>query len=242
MSSRFMSEHPLAMPHGPIDEFADDVFWVRGTVRMGPGLRVPRVMTIVRSGDDLTLISAVRLSTKAEAELERLGKVRNVVKIGFFHGMDDAYCLERFGAEYWALPGGSRSAEPNPTRELTPDSLPIPDAELFTFEKTFKKEAALLVKRAGGILITCDAVQNWPSTEGCSLLGKAVTAMMGFTKRPANIGGPWRKAMTPRGGSLREDFERLAALDFKHLIAAHSAPLRDTAKSDLEATIQANFA
>ncbi|MFO0572063.1 MAG: hypothetical protein U0263_40950 [Polyangiaceae bacterium] len=224
-----MSAHPAAEPHGPIQEFGADLFWVRGSVKMGPAVRIPRNMFIVRSGDELTLISAVRLSPEGETELERLGRVRNVVKLGFFHGMDDAYTVERFGAAYWSLPGGSRPKEPKPDRELTPSSLPFEDAELFAFEKTRKKEAAILLKREGGVLLTCDSVQSWPDTSGCSPVAKLVTHFMGFTKRPAQIGPPWRKGMTPPGGSLRGDFERLAALDFKHLIGAHGAPLRDTA-------------
>ncbi|MCA9600258.1 MAG: hypothetical protein KC776_43440 [Myxococcales bacterium] len=209
---------------------------------MGPGVRIPRLMVIVRSGSDLTLISSLRLSSQGEAELERLGTVKHVVKIGYAHGMDDAYNLQRFGAQYWALPGGARAKDPKPEQELTPDHLPFDDAELFVFEQTLQKEAALLVKRAGGILITCDAVQNWPSTEGCSLMAKPITHLMGFTARPAQIGPPWRKGMTPPGGSLRADFERLAALDFKHLIGGHGAPLRDTAKADLQKTVEATFA
>ncbi|MBK7583059.1 MAG: hypothetical protein IPI67_23035 [Myxococcales bacterium] len=237
-----MTEHPAAEPHGPIQEFSDGVFWVRGSVRMGPGVRIPRNMVIVRAGDQLTLISAVRLSAAGEAELERLGKVRHVVKLGAFHGMDDAYSVERFRASYFALPGGTRRSEPKPDRELSPMSLPFEDAELFAFEKTVKKEGALLVKRDGGILVTCDAVQHWPDTSGCSPVAKLVTYFLGFTKRRAQIGPPWRKGMTPPGGSLRDDFERLAALPFRHLIGAHGAPLRDTAKSDLAETVSATFA
>ncbi|MBK7584387.1 MAG: hypothetical protein IPI67_29800 [Myxococcales bacterium] len=237
-----MADHPAAEPHGPIQEIADGVFWVQGSVRMGPGVRIPRNMVVVRAGEDLTLISAVRLSAAGEAELERLGKVRHVVKIGAFHGMDDAHSVERFKASYFALPGGTRESEPKPDRELSPTSLPFDDAELFCFEQTKKKEAALLVKRDGGILITCDAVQNWPDTSGCSPMAKVVTRLFGFTKRPAQIGPPWRKGMTPEGGSLRGDFERLAALEFRHLIGGHGAPLRDTARTDLAATVRATFA
>ena len=50
-------------------------------------------------------------------------------------------------------------------------------------------------------MITCDSVQNWPDTRGCSLPAKLVTRAMGFTRRPAQIGGPWRKFMTPKGGT-----------------------------------------
>lgn len=208
---------------------------------MGPGVTISRLMVIVKSGEELSLISSVRLSDQGEAELAKLGKVRNVLKIGAFHGMDDAYSVERFQADYWALPGAELPSGITKSRELTKGALPIPDADLFVFEAAVKPEAALLVRRAGGILVTCDSVQNWPDTEGCSLIAKGVTKLLGFTSRRAVIGPPWRKKMTPAGGSLRGDFERLASLDFKHQIGAHGGPLRDTAKADLQATIAATF-
>jgi hypothetical protein len=236
-----MTEHPAATPHGPIEEIAEGVFWVRGSIQFAPLMRLARNMVIVRSGEELTVVSPVRLSSDGEAELDKLGTVRHVVKLGFMHGIDDAYYLERFGATYWALPGGTRPQDPVPQRELTAAAIPIPDAELFEFQDTNDREGVLLVRRAGGILITCDAVQNWPDTKGCSPLARVASHLIGFRRRRAQIGPPWRKKMTPDGGSLKADFERLANLDFAHLIAAHGGPLRDTAREDLQATIEATF-
>ena len=113
-----MTNYAPVMPHGSIEEIANDVFWVQGSIQFAPGMRLTRNMAIVRSGEELTVVSPVRLSPTGEAELERLGKVRHVVKIGFFHGVDDAYYLERFGATYWALPDGARSQDPRPDEEL----------------------------------------------------------------------------------------------------------------------------
>ncbi len=229
------------MPHGPIELVADDVFWLRGSVALGPGLRITRNMTIVRSGDELSLFHAVRLSSEGEAELAKLGTVKNVVKLANAHGMDDAYYLDRFAATYWALPGGARDQDPEIQQELRDDNLPIDEAKLFAFRDSNEKEAALLVERGDGILITGDAVQNWPDTAGCSLPAKLVCRLMGFLKRPAQIGPPWRKMMTPKDGTLRPDFERLANLDFVHIVPVHGRPLMNTAKHDLKATIEATF-
>ena len=236
-----MTEHPAAMPHGPIEEIEDGVFWVQGSIQFAPLMRLTRNMVIVRSGEELTVVSPVRLSPDGEAELEKLGTVRHAVKLGYNHGIDDAYYLERFGATYWALPDGTRPQDPAPQRQLSADSLPIPDAEFFEFRDSKDKEGALLVRRAGGILVTCDAVQNWPDTKGCSPPARIASHLIGFRRRRAQIGPPWRKKMTPEGGSLKADFERLAKLDFAHLIGAHGGPLRDTAREDLQATIEATF-
>jgi len=236
-----MSEYPAVMPHGPIEWVGDDVFWVRGSVRLGPGLRITRNMTIVRSGTELSLFHSVRLTPESEAELAKLGTVKNVVKLANAHGMDDAYYLDHFGATYWALPGGAREQDPEIQQELRDDNLPVDDAKLFAFRDSKEKEAVLLIERGDGILITGDAVQSWPDSAGCSLPAKLVIRLMGFLKRPAQIGPPWRKMMTPENGTLQPDFERLASLDFAHIVPVHGSPLMGTAKQDLRATIEATF-
>lgn len=236
-----MSAHPAVMPHGPLEEVAHDVFWVQGSIQMGLGVRITRNMTVVRSGEELSVISAVRLSPEAEAELDRLGTVRHVIKIGHAHGIDDPYYVERYGAAYWALPDGARPTDPKPTKTLTPEHLPFPDAELFEFQATKEREAAILVKRGDGVLITCDAVQHWPNADGCSPLAKVVTRLMGLRRRPAQISPMWRKYMSTEQSNLEDDFARLAQLPFDHLICGHGRPLRLGAQQALQATVAATF-
>ena len=118
-----MTEHPAALPHGPIEEVADGIFRVQGSTRMGPGMRITRNMAIVRTGDELTIVHSVRLSPEGESQLEKLGTVKNVVKIAHFHGLDDPYYLDRFGATYWALPDGARDQDPKVQLELRDDHL-----------------------------------------------------------------------------------------------------------------------
>jgi hypothetical protein len=236
-----MGEFPKSLPHDDIKKIGDGVYWVRGSAVMGPGMRIPRNMAIVVHDGEVTVIGAVRLSPTGEARLAELGELKHVVKIGYFHGMDDAYYLSKYGADYWTLPDGARDIDPTPTETLTHTHLPFPDSELFAFENTVSPEGALLVKRSGGILVTCDAVQNWPDTSGCSLAAKLVVRVMGFTRRPAQIGPPWRKHMTPEGGTLQTDFERLAGLKFDKLIGGHGIPLKSGAQQALAATVAATF-
>ena len=42
-------------------------------------------------------LNAVRLDARGEAQLAELGDVKHVVKLGFFHGRDDAYYRDHFG-------------------------------------------------------------------------------------------------------------------------------------------------
>ena len=230
-----MTDLPGLEPHGSLQEFAPDIYTLTGSVVMAPLLRLPRNMVVVRSGGDLTLINAVRLNDEGLEALDALGAVKHVVKIGM-HGMDNAFYVQKYGARLWALPGVEHGHGQKTTDELSEDNLPFAGCRLFAFEATNQPEAALLHEKAE-LLITCDSVQNWTSTEGCSPAASLVTRMMGFIK-PAQIGPPWRKRMTPKGGSLQPDFERLASLPFRHLIGGHGDPLRDHAKDRFKETIK----
>lgn len=49
------------------------------------GIQVSRNMIILLQGHELTLISAVRLNDRGLQQLDRLGQVRHVVKLGAYH-------------------------------------------------------------------------------------------------------------------------------------------------------------
>lgn len=234
-----MSTHPAPTPHGELQELFEGVYWLQGTVRMGPGVVINRVMVVLRDdtgGDEpeLTVVNAIR--PKDPSMLDRLGRVTKVVKLGT-HGMDDAWFRDHYGAARWRARGME-----DVDVELGPDTpQPVSWVRTFAFSLTDTPELALLADRADGLLITCDSVQNWPDTERCSLLAKGVSHVMGFTARPAQIGPPWRKRQTPRGGSLRPDFERLLELPFDHLLAGHGKPLIGGAKQALRDTVRDTF-
>lgn len=47
--------HPPAFPHDPIVEIFEDVYLVRGSIRIGPGMRMGRNMLIVKHDEELPL-------------------------------------------------------------------------------------------------------------------------------------------------------------------------------------------
>ena len=229
-----MSDHAPVHPHGPLEQAFEGVWWVTGTFPMAPMMRIARNMVVVRDGDQLTLLNAVRLDEAGLGVLERLGRVAHVVKLGM-HGVDDAFYVDRYGARMWALEG-ARSAVPV-TDTLAPGNAPVGGMEVFVFEQTRAPEAALLLPRDGGILLTCDSVQHWAPSPFNSALARLATALMGF-RYPAQIGRPRRKLMTPRGGSLRPDYERLVKLPFQHIIGAHGGVCRGDGPRLLGETIE----
>jgi hypothetical protein len=231
-------EFPAAMPHGPIEEPFEQIFTVRGTVRVAPLVTITRNMVVLRSAGELTVIGAVRLSPEAEKALERIGTVRHLVKLGHFHGMDDPYYVKKYSPVVWAAKDAVHKQGVVTHELLEPGAaFPVPRSELFVFERATKPEACVLLKRDDGILVSCDSIQNWGSFDGCSFAAKLVMKPMGFGPA-AGIGPPWRKACEPKDADgLRPDFQRLLTLSFRHLLPAHGPPLRDDAKTALAARV-----
>jgi hypothetical protein len=237
-----MTDFPPALPHGDLDEVFPDVFFVTGTMLtqlMGAHWHFSRNMVVLRDGQDLTLVNAIRLSDEGLAQLEALGTVKHVVKIGSLHGRDDAFYKQRYGATFWALPGMQHEHGLVADRELVPGGpMPVADATLFAFEHTKLPEGILHLDREGGIVIACDALQNWVSPDrffdAASL--ERMTGMGFF--QPANIGPVWHQVNEPKGA----DFERLQGLGFRHALCGHGSPLRDTAHRDFSERFQRVFA
>ena len=152
--------------------------------------------------------------------------------------MDDAYYLDRYNAKHWVVePSPDDQQSDNVDRLVEDVDLPFPDARLFEFRDTIKPEAAILIERDSGLLITCDSVQHWVPNDLMSLGAKIITRLMGFQK-PAQIGPPWKKVQTPPNKSLRADFDRLAALPFERIIGGHGGLLENNGATLLKASIQ----
>jgi hypothetical protein len=225
---------PAFPPHSPIEEVFPDVFLVEGGFRFAPGMSISRNMTIVRQGTELTLVNSVRLSKEREAELEKLGKVTHLVRIGEFHGADDPYYVDRYAPTLWAPPGMKHASGLATKEELKGTSSPIAGSEVFRFEKGEGIEVALVMKN--GALVTCDAYQNWTTFDGCSFLGRQMMRTMGF--QPLHIGAPWLKRM---GQGVRHDFDRLLERPFQHLVPGHGTVVRETAKDGLRVAMGKRF-
>jgi hypothetical protein len=235
------SKYPAPLPHESIEQIFPEVLLVHGSAHVGPAMRMNRNMVIIRNGVELSLINPVRLDASSEAELDRLGKITNVIRIGYYHGVDDRYYVDRYGAEFWCQTRSDRYPEPRLTRALDENiELPIESSELFLFKETRFPEAAILLKAHGGLLMTCDSLQHWTDWSYCTLLSKTVIKMFGFSLRTL-IGSFWLKSMTPKGGSMKPDFDRLLKLEFKHLIGAHGRLCRDRAHGEVEAEVRRVF-
>ena len=232
---------PPVYDHDPIEEIQPDVFMVRGCIKMNALMTITRNMAIVRHAGELTLVDPIRLSAAEEKRLDALGAVRRILRLGSMHGVDDPYYIERYGAELWA-PGLSEAfPEPKPT--LTFDAttaLPFPDAQLFCFQGLKQPEAALLLKRGAGLLITCDAIQNYGDYRYNNLVARLMMPLIGFSKTTL-VGPLWVKAMTPKGASLESEFRRLLELEFDQLLSAHGSLVKTGAHEACERAVDKMF-
>ncbi len=231
-----------AWPHGELTPFLEELWYVMGTNRVhhaGVDLQTSRTMLVVRDGERLTLVNTVRLDEDGLRALDALGTVRDVVRLGAFHGRDDPFYRERYGARLWAAPGSAHvdgSVEDQALVER--GELPIAGARAILFQSARHPEAALLLERAGGVLVTCDAVQSWASVDRFFSAATGATFEAAGLIRPAHVPNTWLEACAPDAS----DFERLLALPFRHLVSAHGAPLLDDAHERLTEDVRQTFA
>lgn len=237
-----MSSYSPAWPHSAIKEIFPDIFFVMGMNKTrfnNVELQHSRNMTIVRSGNQLTLINTVRLDEDGLAALDKLGKVENIVRIGAFHGRDDAFYLDRYQGRLWEMKGMEHTNARKTDIELTPDGeMPFPNSSFFRFETSKFPEGIIHVGVEGGILVSCDSIKNWVSAD--SFFSEETARLyqaQGFFG-PASISSIWKQATDVQAS----DFEKLLLLPFRHLISAHGEPLLNVAHESLENAVRTIFA
>jgi hypothetical protein len=230
-------------PHGNIHPIFQDVFFVTGTNKIhhdGVDIQTSRNMTIIRNGQELTLINTVRLDNEGLKELDLLGTVNNIVKIGAFHGRDDAFYKDRYpNARLWALKGAAYESGLKIDQEIAPNGpMPFQNCSLFVFETSSQPECILHVAKEGGILISCDSIQNITSTDEFYSPETARSFHDQGLVKPANISPIWLNATQTKAA----DFERLLkSFTFHHLLTAHGKPLIKTAYEEVGKTVQRVF-
>lgn len=241
------SSHPIpftpAWPHGDIQEIFPGVFFVTGTNKTqyeGATIQTSRNMTIIRTGSELSLINTVRLDEEGLEKLDQLGQVAHIIRIGPFHGRDDAFYRNRYpNALLWVLRGMTYENGLKADRELTTEgSMPFPGCSLFVFETSVLPEGILHIEREGGILISCDSIQNITATDKFYNPQTAQSFKDQGLVKPANISPIWLGATQTKVA----DFERLLeSMVFRHLITAHGEPLVDAAYEQVKATVKRVF-
>ncbi len=230
------NKFPAAMPHGEIKEIFPDVFLVAGRFRMMPGLVILRNMVIIRSKGELTLINCIRLTNQGQHELEALGEIKHIIRLGDAHSCDFPFYKTSYDVTYWGLNNMRECAGMKPDKVLVHHAeLPFPNTEVFIFNNKKHGEAAIILQREGGVLITCDSVVNSGNMRKANFFAKLFSRLSGVIGH-AKIPKFWRM----RSRVKITDYDELLTHDFKHLLSAHGKPLLDDAKQCLTETVK-NF-
>jgi len=225
---------PEAMNHGQIKEIFKDVFFVTGEVNFLPGMTITRNMIIIREKNELTLINCIRLSKQGMTELENLGKIKHLVRIGELHHIDIPFYKYHYNATYWSLEHTENHHSVTPDKILYQgDDLPFEDAKLILIKTPKCDEAAILLDHEGGILITCDCIQNHESLKNHKLFEKIAIKLDGTCGR-AKISRLWMM----HSHAKLDDFRVILKYNFKHLLSAHGTPLFDVAYQSLSKNIK----
>ncbi|MFN8769315.1 MAG: hypothetical protein ACK5Z5_05900 [Neisseriaceae bacterium] len=224
-----MLQYSPVWPHANIKQIFPNIFFVTGTnITQHDGLTLQhsRNMIIVRDNGKLSLINSVRLNEKGLDELSSLGKIENVIRIGSFHGRDDAFYLDHFDAKLWALANMEHDKNRNSDYILTADGMmPFPNCKLFTFKSSKFPEAILHINHDGGILITCDSIKNWVASDEFFNDSTAKLYEQQNLFGYATINKIWMKATEVDKSELLN----LKKVDFCHLLSAHGEPLLNDA-------------
>ncbi len=232
-----MPQYSPAWPHSKIEEVFPNIFFVTGTnitQHEGITLQHSRNMIIVRNFDKLSLINTVRLTENGLAELTALGEIDNVIRIGSFHGRDDAFYLDHYHAKLWALPNMEHGNNRKADHFLVPDGLmPFANCEMVTFNSSRFPEAILHIRQNDGILITCDSIKNWLIKDEFFSDSTAKIYEEQKIFGYANINEIWLQATQVDKAELLT----LKNLNFCHLLSAHGRPLLNDAYAHVLKTL-----
>lgn len=235
-----VTQYAEVTPQDLLVEIFPQVYLLRGSIKIAPLLQMNRNMLIIKQGQDLTLINAVRLNDEGLKQLAEMGTVKHLIRLGDFHGLDDQFYIDQFQPTFWSQQQHVLYPNLKPNQIIDQDSVsPIANSQFFIFESALYPEAALLLKDHQ-LLITTDSVQYWDDWKYMTRLSKFFLYLMGFRLK-LFIGGPWLKKVSAQKSSLKTDFENLLKLDFKHVVAAHGNMLKNCAKEELERVVVHTF-
>ena len=152
-------------PHGPLEEIDDRLLTVAGDIPMPLG-NFPRRMTVIGlSGGRSAIWSAIAQAEPEMARIEALGWPSVLIIPNPGHRLDAKIWKQRYPEIVVLTPPGARAAvsEVVPVDAADGGATVLADAEVeyIVVPGTAEKEAAMIVRRAGGTtLITNDIIGN----------------------------------------------------------------------------------
>ncbi len=225
--------------HSHIQEVQPNIFFVTGINKYNDKdgeQQHSRNMVIIRENNRLSLINTVRLTEEGLQELDKLGKVVNVIRIGAFHDRDDDFYCNRYQAKLWALPGMTHKNNRQTDIELTPDGpKPFANCTVFIFKTSLVSEGILIINQE--VMISCDSIKNWLKPDRFFSEKTAIAYKKAEFFGKATVSKVWRDNCKVEFS----DFLQLNNFEFKHLLSAHGEPLLNLDKQQLLESIRVQY-
>lgn len=244
-----LTSDPKLPPAGKrkvVKRIDNNIFVVQATIRRNKFWKTNLNMVIIRQGEELTLVNAVRLND--QSFLQQLGYVARVIRLGTSTpeaDQHDLYYKNLHGAQIWS-PGIGDNYQAPVDRIFDEETL-LPFAyysEIFLFKDTLEPEAALLLRPKGsngsGILLTSEALQDQFHNELLSATAATAMNFSGMMESAVVIAPKWLKINQGKV-SLRDDFERLLRLDFSRIVSATGALVPSRGKEKAVIAVEKAF-
>lgn len=209
------------LPHGPIEELADNLWHVTGTV---PGMSLKRTMAVARLQDGgLVLHNPIALDDAAMARLDAWGTPSVLVAPNGWHRLDAKIFKDRYPTARVLTPRGSRAKVAEVVDvDLTYDEYESsdPTVRFEHLQGVAQAEGVMFVRSTDGTTVVLnDVLFNMDRKR--DVLGFLFTTLLGSAPGP-RVSRLTKLALIKDKKAVREDFERFAAIDdLVRLIVAH---------------------
>lgn len=216
------------LPHSDIKEVLPNIFVVTGTMRIFGLFQYSRAMTILKDGEELALINPVRVSDTLLNDIQKMGKIKHLLKIGQLHNVDVAFYMDKFSPDLWVNKDDPSIGSYKPKAYFDDhEEVPILNCKVKTIDGSKIKESFLVSPANGGCLHSCDAFVNMGVDSNHNWLTARLSR---FLPDPTYIGPNWIKMAKPPELSMKA----VLNYDFENFVPAHGQPIIGGAKDKID--------
>jgi hypothetical protein len=222
------------LPHGDLEQLADNLFTVVGKLKMPLGETMRR-MTVVRlKNEGLLIYSAIALDAQRMQRLEALGTPRFLIVPSGIHRLDVRPWKNRYPLLRVVAPEGAlQKVAEVVSVDCTDVDFDDPRVHLEVVNGTDRQELAMLVESVSGkTLVLNDLIFNLPEIKGLAGFGlRALGFGPGHPCMPKLV----KKKLVRDEAAVRAQLRAWAQIPgLERLLVAHGAPIATARQTLLE--------
>ena len=100
-----MKKYFPLLKHKKLELISEDIYQLTGTMKLFGIFQYSRNMHIIKEGGELAIVNPVRVDKETLKEIESLGKICHIYKIGQLHGVDVPFYMDKYRPKLWMLEG-----------------------------------------------------------------------------------------------------------------------------------------